>query len=142
MGEANLRTSPLPKLEAATAFTFVLPSKVDIPSDNQPHRVLLASESKEGKFVYYAVPKVSKYAYLKTDLKNPFTFPLLSGGMNLFADGRFVSTASLPKTILADESVDLSIGIDESIKVEQKLQKNFTETVAPLRRRQDRITSI
>jgi uncharacterized protein (TIGR02231 family) len=121
---------PLPKLEAeATAFTFVLPGKVDVPSDNQPHRVLLATANQEGKFVYYAVPKISKYAYLKTDVKNPFSFPLLSGGMNLFADGRFVSSASLPKTILADATVDLSIGIDESIKVERKLQKSFTEAV-------------
>jgi uncharacterized protein (TIGR02231 family) len=121
---------PLPAVQTeATAFSFVLPTRVDIPADNQPHKVLLASTTKEVKYNYYAVPKLSKSSFLKTDLRNPFSFPLLSGGMNLFVDGRFVSAGLLQKTILADESMDLSLGIDEAIKVERKLLKKYTETV-------------
>jgi uncharacterized protein (TIGR02231 family) len=126
---------PLPKLQTeATSFTFVIPGKVDVPADNQPHRLLLASASKDGKLTYSAFPSVSKYAFLKTDVKNPFSFPLLPGGINLFADGKFVSTASLQKTILAEEPMGISLGIDESIKIERKPQKNFSEIVGTFTR--------
>jgi uncharacterized protein (TIGR02231 family) len=128
--ELEKEPPPLPTVQTeATAFSFVLPTKVDIPTDNQPHKVLLASTAKEVRYNYYAVPKLSKSPFLKTDLRNPFSFPLLSGGMNLFVDGRFVSAGSLQKTILADENMDLSLGIDETIKVERKLLKRYTETV-------------
>jgi uncharacterized protein (TIGR02231 family) len=128
MGEGDSPSTPEVKAEA-TAFSFVLPMKVDIPADNQPHRVLLASSTSEVKLNYFSVPKMSGYAYLRTDLKNPFSFPLLGGGVNIFIDGKFVSTASFPKTILKDENMNLSLGIDESVKVESKLLKRYTEQV-------------
>jgi len=111
-----------------SSFSFVLPRKVDVPSDNQPHKIMIASASKESKLNYYAVPKLSKYSYLRADLKNPFLFPLLKGRTNIFLDNRLVGSAYLKKTILPDEDIALSLGIDDGIKVEKKLVKKFTES--------------
>lgn len=117
-----------PKIKSeATSFSFIIPGKVNIPSDNQPHRVLIASSSREAKFDYYAVPKFSRYAYLRADVKNPLPFPILSGQMNIFLDERFVNTTSVDKQILPDEDMSLSFGVDEGIKIEKKLLKKFTE---------------
>ncbi|MBA4349533.1 MAG: hypothetical protein C0415_06055 [Thermodesulfovibrio sp.] len=117
-----------PEIKAeATSFSFVLPRKVDIPSDNQPHRILIASSAKDVKLNYYAVPKLSRYAYLRASLQNPFSFPLLPGNMNIFLDGKLVSTSSVDRTILASEDIRLSLGVDEGIKLERKLQRKFTE---------------
>lgn len=117
-----------PKIKAeATSFSFIIPGKVNIPSDNQPHRILIASSSKEAKLDYYAVPKLSRYAYLRAGLKNPLPFPIFSGQMSIFLDERFVNTTSVDKQILPDDDMSLSLGIDEGIKIEKKLLKKFTE---------------
>lgn len=117
-----------PKIKAeATSFSFIIPGKVDIPSDNQPHRILIAFSAKEAKLDYYAIPKLSRHAHLTADLKNPLQFPILSGQMNIFLDERFVNTTSVDKQILPDEDMSLSLGIDEGIKVEKRLLKKFTE---------------
>lgn len=110
-----------------TSFSFIIPQKVSIPSDNQPHRVLIASSEKEAGLSYYAIPKLSKFAYLKANFKNQFLFPLLAGKMNVFLNGRLVSAASSDKTVSPDEEIKLSLGVDEGIMVERKLIKKFTE---------------
>ena len=110
-----------------TSFSFIIPQKVSIPSDNQTHRVLIASSDKDAAFSYYAIPKLAKFAYLKADFKNPFSFPLLAGKTNVFLDGRLVSASPSDKTISPDEEIKLSLGVDESIRLERKLIKKFTE---------------
>jgi uncharacterized protein (TIGR02231 family) len=118
----------MPEVKAETSsFSFALPARVDVPSDNQPHKILIASAGRDSKFNYYAVPKLSKYSYLRAELKNPFAFPILEGPMNVFLDDRLVGTLSLNKTLLADEDMNLSLGVDEGIKVEKKPVKKFTE---------------
>ncbi|HAK89043.1 MAG TPA: hypothetical protein DCP24_08295 [Nitrospiraceae bacterium] len=117
-----------PKIKAeATSFSFIIPGKVNIPSDNQPHRILIASSSKEAKLDYYAAPKLSKHAHLRAGLKNPLPFPIFAGQMSIFLDERFVNTTSIDKQILPDEDMILSLGVDEGIKIEKKLLKKFTE---------------
>ncbi len=111
----------------ASSFSFVLPGKVDVPADRQPHRFLIASAARDAVFNYRAVPKLSKYSYLMTDFKSPFDFPLVPGRMNLFLDDRLVGSASLDKTMLPGETLALSLGIDEGVKVERKPVKKFTE---------------
>lgn len=110
-----------------TSFSFAMPRKLNIPSDNNSHKFLISSASKEFKFEYYAAPKLSKYAHLKATAQNPFAFPMLIGEMNVFLDGKFVSTAPVNKSIVSGENISLSLGVDESIKIEKKLQKKFTE---------------
>jgi uncharacterized protein (TIGR02231 family) len=131
--EAMANAAPLPAFEEAkietqaTSVSFILPRRADIPSDGQPHRILIASSGKEATFEYYAVPKLSPYAYLRAGLQNPFSFPLLPGSMNIYLDGRFMSTWFLAKTIVPEEKMDLSLGVDEGIRIERKLQNRLTE---------------
>jgi len=111
----------------ATSFSFLLPGRVTIPSDRQPHRVPMAAFFAAAKLDYYAVPKLSKYAYLQAGFKNPLPFPISSGLMHVFLDGKFVNATPVVRQILPDEEMHLSLGIDEGIKAERKLLKKFTE---------------
>ena len=133
MAEKALAAAPEERLEEpkikaeATSFSFIIPGQVHIPSDNQPHRILIASSSREAKLGYYAAPKLSRHAHLRAGLKNPLPFPIFSGQMSIFLDERFVNTTAVDKQILPDEDLSLSLGIDEGIKIEKKLMKKFTE---------------
>lgn len=111
----------------ATSVSFRLPNKVDIMSDNKPYRFLILSASKKAEIKYQAVPALSEYAYLSAEVENPFTFPVLTGEMNIFLDSRFVSSSRVNKTIIPEEKMQISLGIDEGIKVERKDQRKFTE---------------
>lgn len=112
--------------EETTSFTFTLPFKVSIPSDNNFYKFQLAERQEKGEFFYYAVPKLSNSVFLTATTKNSLGYPLLSGSANVYLDGMFISTFNLPKT-LPDEEINLSFGQDESIKIDRKQTKRFTE---------------
>jgi uncharacterized protein (TIGR02231 family) len=59
-------------------------------------------------------------------LKNEFAFPILPGKVNVFIDGKYVSSSSFNK-ILPGDSFDVSFGVDEAVRVERKLKRKFTE---------------
>jgi uncharacterized protein (TIGR02231 family) len=119
----------------ATSTSYVLTQKIVLPSDNQPHKILVSSSVAEGNFEYLAIPKLAKYASLTVELKNPFTFPLPGGELNIFLDGRFVSTQRVEKPILAGDEMRLALGRDETIFVSSKLKKQFTERIGTFNKR-------
>ncbi|MFN3699595.1 MAG: mucoidy inhibitor MuiA family protein, partial [Dictyoglomus sp.] len=119
--------------EGATSFEFILKDSYTVLADNQPYRVFLTSKfiKKSGEntklLEYLAIPKLSPYVFITGNLKNPFDYPIFSGIMNIYLDGRFVRSEQLTKTYAPDEDMLIPLGIDESIKVERKLIKKFTE---------------
>jgi uncharacterized protein (TIGR02231 family) len=113
--------------EENTSFTFLLPRKVDILSDGEPHKVSISKTSAEAKFSWFTIPKLISNAFLKATMKNPFAFPLLSGPVSVFLDQKLVGTASVNSPVLADGELELSLGIDEGIKIERKLVKKYTD---------------
>ncbi len=96
-------------------------------SDKKPYRFLISSAAGKTEIKYYAVPVRSGYAYLSSEIKNPFIFPMVNGEMNIFLDARFVASSQVTKTIIPEEKMLLSLGIDEGIKVERKDLRKFTE---------------
>ncbi|WP_022854946.1 mucoidy inhibitor MuiA family protein [Thermodesulfobacterium thermophilum] len=113
--------------EEVSSFTFIFPKKLTVPSDGKPHSIVITTATSDIILNYSAVPKLSSYAYLNGSFKNPLSYPITSGIVNIFVDGRFVNRINIRKQILPDENMDLSLGIDESIKIERKLVKKFTE---------------
>lgn len=116
--------------QESTSFNFILPGNNTIPSDNQPHKLFIASASEEAKLYYRAVPRLSSSVYMTAALENPFSFPLLAGDMTLVLDGNVVGIRNSNKTIFPGEEVQLSLGADESIKVNYKQNKKYAKTVS------------
>lgn len=116
-------------------MSYLLPQKISLPADNQPHKILVSSSACEAKFAYLAVPRLARFASLTAELRNPFLFPLLAGELNVFLDGRFVSTTTVTKPVLAGDEMRLSLGRDETITVSNKLQRQFTERTGAFARK-------
>ncbi|CUS99144.1 mucoidy inhibitor MuiA family protein [Candidatus Chrysopegis kryptomonas] len=117
-----------PEFETSITSVSFKFQKLNIPSDNQSHKIFLASFSQESQLVYYAVPKLSRYAYLRVKLKNDFGFPILPGEAKIYVDGKYISS-SLIQRILPGQMFDLSLGVDEAIKINRNLKNKFTEYI-------------
>ena len=110
-----------------TSFTFMLPQKVSIPSDKKEHKIYLFSKTTKGDFIYFAVPKLNNCAQLNIEIKNPFKYPIMPGKVNVFLDGMFINRFFLEKEKLSGEKLNLSLGLDESIRTTKKLIKKYTQ---------------
>jgi len=119
----------------ATSMSYLLAQQIALPSDNQPHKILVSSSGADAKFEYLAVPKLAKAASLTAELKNPFLFPLPGGELNIFLDGRFVSTRIVENPVLSGDEMRLTMGMDETIFVSSKLEKQFTERTGAFARK-------
>lgn len=107
-------------------YTFRLQKRETIPSDGAPHKVTLATTKYPAKFERIAFPRVGPYCYLKATLKNDKEFPLLPGTLNLLVQNNFVGTSTI-KAIAPNESFELSVGVDDAVKVSRKLEEKKEE---------------
>ena len=102
-----------------TAATFAIPRAYDVPSDNKPAKVAIASESFPSEFRHTCVPKLSPHVYLKTKAINKSDFPFIAGPTAVFLDGAFVANASLD-LVAPGQEFWTYLGADQSVKVELK----------------------
>lgn len=102
-----------------TAATFSIPRAYDVPSDNKPAKVAIASESFPSEFRHTCVPKLSPHVYLKTKAINKSDFPFIAGPTAVFLDGAFVANASLD-LVAPGQEFWTYLGADQSVKVDLK----------------------
>jgi len=102
-----------------TAATFSIPRAYDVPSDNKPAKVAIASESFPSEFRHTCVPKLSPHVYLKAKAINKSDFPFIAGPTAVFLDGAFVANASLD-LVAPGQEFWTYLGADQSVKVDLK----------------------
>jgi uncharacterized protein (TIGR02231 family) len=102
-----------------TAATFAIPRAYDVPSDNKPAKVAIASESFPSEFRHTCVPKLSPHVYLKSKAINNSDFPFIAGPTAVFLDGAFVANASLD-LVAPGQEFWTHLGADQSVKVDLK----------------------
>lgn len=107
--------------------TFELKTKNSIPSDNSPHKVTIAISNLPIEFEYTTTPKILPKVYLKGKTINNNDYPLLEGEINIFVDNDFVNRTYI-NNIVASDSFELALGIDESIQSEKILINRFVES--------------
>ncbi len=104
----------------ATAVVYQIPNTASIPSDNQPVRVAITTQTFPGQFRYSAVPKLSPHVYLKTKVTNTSEYAFLPGPSNIYLDGSFVGKAPVD-LVPPGKEFWTWLGIDQGVKVERKL---------------------
>jgi len=107
--------------------TFVINTKNTIPSDNSNHKVTIAIDNLPIDFSYTSIPKILPKVYVKGKATNKNDYPLLEGEINIFVDNDFVNRTFL-NTVVPTDTLELALGIDESIKCEKILKNKFVET--------------
>jgi len=118
------------------SVAFNIAGKWNIPSGQDPVQVDIMNRTLPVKLSYMSIPKLSPFAYLRGIFVNSTDYPLLFGESEVFVDGDYVGKVNL-KSIAPGEEVDLSLGIDEGIKVKQELVKKFERTKGLLSKREE-----
>ena len=107
--------------------TFELNTKNTIPSDNSQHKVTIAINNLPIEFSYTSIPKIIEKVYVKGKAANKNDYPLLAGEINIFVDNDFVNRSYI-NTVVPTDTLELALGIDESIKCEKILKNKFVES--------------
>jgi uncharacterized protein (TIGR02231 family) len=139
MGDADMYGSAEEKLENApaeyltaeasseqTSVSFRIPRNVDIPSDNTPHATVVAVEQLPVSLEFLAVPKLSPFVFLRSEIVNRASYPLLPGRVNVFTGTTFTGSSWLKK-VAAGEKFDLFFGSDEQVTVKREELKQHKE---------------
>ncbi len=104
--------------DAAGSFDYAYPAdgRVDVPSDGQFHSVALTSQSTDVNLRYIVVPREDTNVFRIAQLCNPLDAPLLSGSVDVYVDGEYILSTTLP-TVPAKGQVELGLGVEQGIKV-------------------------
>jgi len=109
-----------------TSVSFRVPRTVDIPSDNSQHGSVVALEQLPVSLEFLAVPKLSPFVFLRSEIVNRASYPLLPGKVNIFTGSTFTGSSYLKK-VAAGEKFDLFFGTDEQVTVKREELKQHRE---------------
>lgn len=105
---------------------YELAKRETVLADGQPVKVSIQALELPTGFRYQVSPRLSNKAYLMAKITNPTDGILLGGEVNLFQDDSFIGT-SVIDLVGPQETFDLSLGVDERIKVERKTLRSKTD---------------
>ncbi|MEQ8974763.1 MAG: mucoidy inhibitor MuiA family protein [Coleofasciculus sp. C1-SOL-03] len=97
-------------------YAYSADGRVDVPSDGQFHSVALTSQSTDVNLRYVVVPREDTNVFRIAQLRNPLDAPLLSGSADVYVDGEYILSTTLP-TVPAKGQVELGLGVEQGIKV-------------------------
>lgn len=109
------------------AIEFENKTPADVTSDGSEHKFPVATQTFDAEFKYAAYTRLSQYAYLQSRVTNSNTMPLIAGPINLFLDEQYIGQAHL-NSVAPGEEFDLSLGIDEAVKVKKELVSKEVDT--------------
>jgi uncharacterized protein (TIGR02231 family) len=129
--EEKLENAPSEYLTAEasseqTSVSFHIPRTVDIPSDNTQHTNVVAVEPLPVSLEFLAVPKLSPFVFLRSELVNRASYPLLPGQVNIFTGTTYTGSSRLKK-VAAGEKFDLFFGTDDQVMVKREELKQHKE---------------
>lgn len=116
-----------------TSYVYQTPGENNIPSDGEPHKIPIAFETLKADFEYSSAPRLKQYAYLQGKVKNSTEYPFIAGDINVFFGNNFVGTSAI-NTVIPSEKFDVSLGIDEGIKITRQKMKDLVENGKRIKR--------
>lgn len=109
-----------------SSVSFHIPRPLDIPSDGTQHGSVVAVEQLPVSIEYMAIPKLSPYVFLKSEIVNQAAYALLPGKVNTFAGNNYTGSSQLKK-VAAGEKFDLFFGSDDQVTVKREELKQHKE---------------
>ena len=121
---AALATAQVSDEQSSVAFN--IPRPLDVPSDGSQYGSVVAIEQFPVSMEYMAVPKLSPFVFLKSEIVNKAAYPLLPGKVNTFVGNTFTGSSYLKK-VAAGEKFDLFFGSDDQVTVKREELKQHKE---------------
>lgn len=105
--------------DGGQSVTLTLPRRVSVQSDGRPYWMPVDNLRTKASAGLVAVPKRSDHVYQVVRFQNPAAYPLLAGRAHMHRAGGYVGDVSL-RHFGPGEPIELSLGIDEELKVKRK----------------------
>jgi uncharacterized protein (TIGR02231 family) len=105
--------------DKGNAFVLTLPHRVTLPADGRPVWAPIDVVSAQAAAKLVATPKLDEHVYQVVSLKNPAAYPLLAGRVRSYRSGSFVGSSALTHRGVG-EPLEISLGIDEELKIERQ----------------------
>ena len=96
-------------------YTYSGLSPVDIPSDGAFHSIPLSVRTCPCALTYVTVPRMDPSVYRQARLSNPDASPLLPGPAEIYVDGEYVLTATMP-IVPGQGTFELGLGVEQAIR--------------------------
>ena len=105
--------------DKGNAFVLTLPHPVTVVADGRPVWAPVDVVETQATVKLVATPKLDEHVYQVAALKNPAAYPLLEGRVRSYRGGSYVGDSRLRHQGVG-APFEVSLGIDEELKVERK----------------------
>lgn len=116
--------------ENMNKIEYLITKSFNISTGSGKKIVEIQNRSAKANYRYVTVPKLDNKAYLMASINEWDKLLLTNAEANVFINGAFISKTMINPSIIED-SLELSLGDDESIKIERKLvnDQNSTKSI-------------
>ncbi len=105
--------------DKGNAFVLSLPHRVTIAADGRPVWSPVDVIETQATVKLVATPKLDQHVYQVVVLKNPAAYPLIEGRVRGYRGGSYVGDSQLRYRGVG-EPFEVSLGLDEELKIERK----------------------
>ncbi len=112
--------------ENQMSVMFKITHKQTVATDGKMNMIPLESYNLPTEYIYHAVPKLDKGAFLLAKVSDWGKYNLVSGDANIFFDGGYVGKSFINGNVTSDTLL-ISMGRDESINIQRKQKTEFCE---------------
>jgi uncharacterized protein (TIGR02231 family) len=121
--------------QSGAAVTFNIPSKIDVPSDESPHKATVGIFRLKPRFDFVAVPKIAESVFRRVKATNATAYTLLPGLAQLFVADDFLGSVPI-KLTAPNQEIELAFGVEDRLTVERGVMKrDVGKTMLTARRR-------
>jgi uncharacterized protein (TIGR02231 family) len=106
--------------ESGAALTYRLAGSADVPGNNEPRKVTVATLNFKPVVTYLTAPKLEEVCYRRAEIKNDSQYSLLPGRAQLFEGEEYLGATALD-FVAPGQTFELALGADERLRVERKL---------------------
>src|SRR5262249_28286492 len=106
--------------DKGNAFVLTLPHRLTVAADGRPVWAPVDVVETQATAKLVATPKPDEHTYQVVALKNPAAYALLDGRVRSYRGGSYVGDSRLRYRGVG-EPLEVSLGIDEELKIERKV---------------------
>lgn len=110
--------------ESGVSLSYSLSSRADVPGNNDPRKVTIASFSLKPNFDYVTAPKIEPVCFRRAKVKNESAYSMLKGNAQLFEGDDYLGATTL-EFVAPNQEFELALGADERLRVERELTLRF-----------------
>lgn len=102
--------------EQVLSMNYEIKLPYDIYSNGKAHTVTFAEQDIPATYSYFAIPKISKDAYLIAYITDYDKYNLLAGEANIMLEGTYVGKTYLDPTSTKD-TLEIAMGVDKNVVI-------------------------